>query len=25
MRHVYFPATCIVSLRYVMQDGASAA
>jgi hypothetical protein len=24
MRHVYFPATCIVSLRYVMEDGASA-
>ena len=24
MRHVYFPATCIVSLLYVMEDGASA-
>ena len=24
MRHVYLPATCIVSLRYVMEDGASA-
>ncbi len=24
MRHVYFPITCIVSLLYVMEDGASA-
>jgi len=24
MRHVYFPTTCIVSLLYVMEDGASA-
>ena len=24
MHHVYFPATCIVSLLYVMEDGASA-
>jgi hypothetical protein len=23
MRHVYFPTTCIVSLLYVMEDGAS--
>ena len=25
MRHVYFPTDCIVSLLYVMQNGASAA
>ena len=24
LRHVYFPPTCIVSLLYVMEDGASA-
>jgi CRP-like cAMP-binding protein len=24
LRHVYFPTTCIISLLYVMQDGASA-
>ena len=24
LRHVYFPTTCIVSLLYVMEDGASA-
>jgi CRP-like cAMP-binding protein len=24
MRHVYFPTTCIISLLYVMEDGASA-
>ena len=24
IRHVYFPTTCIVSLLYVMEDGASA-
>ena len=24
MRHVYFPTDCIVSLLYVMEDGASA-
>ena len=24
LRHVYFPATCIISLLYVMEDGASA-
>jgi len=24
LRHVYFPTTCILSLLYVMEDGASA-
>ena len=24
LRHVYFPTTCIISLLYVMEDGASA-